>query len=128
MPKGYTRYYGLNDGWHAQASCRGLAHKDGIYGQAWIKPGVPYTDAEGHTTPGHQVLELALMMCAGCPAQWECARFALAADDGHEVIRSMNIHHFAWLRSQRNAEAIITQAERRRIPVQFAVEGKLRAR
>lgn len=63
---------------------------------------------------------MALTLCAMCPVQWDCAAYALNADEP-DGTWAMSLKDRKWLRKQPDAHKIVEQASFDGVPVQFAV-------
>ena len=121
----YTRGHGKPIGWRAEARCRG--------GRNWVKalrnggqPGLWIVDPRqtyrlgNETFTGAQLLEMALGLCSLCSVQWDCASYAVSASEPWGVW-AMYHDDLVWLMNHRDPERFIRKAEKRRVPIQFAV-------
>lgn len=66
-----------------------------------------------------EMINVALIVCSGCPAQYECATFATQAVFAGTW--SMEIGNLEWLRRQPDWREIIANAERRHVPMQRTI-------
>lgn len=69
---------------------------------------------------GSALIELALMYCYSCPAQYDCARYAVDGEISAGTW-AMGIVELEWLQTQPQARRIISGAEQHGTPVQVAV-------
>lgn len=107
LTRAYTRAHGVPDEWKTRARCRGMNHTEGRLAFAWI--------SEDST-----MNEMALQFCGMCPAQWECASYAVAADEPWGIW-GMRYDDLIWLKRRRDAAKIIERAQRAGDPIQFTV-------
>lgn len=70
--------------------------------------------------PGAELVKYALIVCASCVAQYDCARFAVRTHADY-VTSSMRVGDLRWLRNQPKWKAIVDIAEVLSIPMQQAV-------
>jgi hypothetical protein len=121
----YTRGHNKPIGWRASARCRG--------GRNWVKalrnggqPGLWIVDPRqtyvlgDDIFSGEQLIEMAVGLCSLCSVQWDCASYAVAAGEPWGVW-AMRHDDLIWLMALPDPERFIRRAERRRVPVQFAV-------
>lgn len=80
-----------------------------------------FTLSDGTVLKGAELVKYALITCAGCEAQYDCARFAVRTnvDVGTS---SMGITSLRWLQKQGDWERIVDIAELATIPIQVAVK------
>lgn len=76
--------------------------------------------------PAETWIAMALLVCRACPAQYDCARFAIAADERFGTW-AMPLDHLKRLKQSPWKERIIDVAEDLGTPVQVAVESALKA-
>lgn len=116
--------YGLDRSWWARAACHGWIKND------WAP--TPWTvstsDTDMNGIKCHKLVDLALLICSGCTAQYDCARYAV---DGQ--IRagtwSMRIKLLTeFLQKQPDAIELIDQAEAEGAVVQVFVRNAKRER
>lgn len=69
---------------------------------------------------GAELVEYALIVCAGCIAQYDCARFAVNTHADF-VTSSMRVGDLRWLQKQANWGKIVDIAEVVSVPIQQAV-------
>lgn len=69
---------------------------------------------------GHELVKYALLVCASCVAQYDCARFAVRTH-AQGVTSSMRVGDLRWLQNQPKWEKIVDIAEAVSIPMQQAV-------
>ncbi len=126
LPVGYTRGHNKPIGWHDEARCRSDAisrasSKKGGLPSLWlVKTDETYVFV-GRRTSGAKLIELALLECAMCPVQWDCARFAVQVREPLGTW-AMSIEDREWLQDQPiDADVFIKQAESDCRPIQHAV-------
>lgn len=125
-----TAAYGLDRDWDAEAHCRPehYVKASKTIPSPWqFDPNqkVTYTNSDGRETviKGRDMIEAALLVCHSCPAQYDCATYAVQA----EVLAgtwAMRIYDLTWLRRQPNWRELIADARRRRRPLQKAIPGQ----
>lgn len=109
---------GLDTSWKTQAKCAGFLEREPGKPTPWQ---VAENDPAVDGVKSHQMIKYALLGCAGCPAQYDCARWAVQAQV-RAATYSMRIGMMKWLQKQGDWESIIDEAEALEQPVQFAVE------
>ena len=67
------------------------------------------------------------MICAGCPAQYQCALWAIEVKE-ESGTWSMEHNHLLWVIRQDDSEAIVHKAKIAGEPVQVAVKRTLNER
>ena len=132
LGRAYTRGHDLPIGWKAEAACsRDRAPAVPAGGRKGGTPSIWLVDPQerylfGDTTVrGDQLTEVALGECSMCPVQWDCASFAVMADEPWGTW-GMLLDDLEWLKRQTFAETLIRNAEVRGQPVQFAVASQRR--
>jgi hypothetical protein len=125
LPVAYTRGHGRPIGWRSDARCKDIeqpraAASDGSRVTPWLATtGETYVFV-GRRTAGAKLIEMALLECAMCRVQWDCASFGVSV--GEPVgVWAMSIEDRRWLQRQSEPDLIIKQAEADGQPVQFAV-------
>ena len=108
-----TAAFGLDRTWMEQGSC---------YGWGSQRPGqaTPWQAALGSRVKGISGAELvnyALLICGSCPAQYDCASFAV---EGMMIAGTwgMRITTLRWMQTQDDALDLIDMARDAQIPVQ----------
>lgn len=122
-----TAAYDCDTEWQEEARCSAERYE--------FTPGVPSPwqfdpdqrvdvdrgDGKMMTLKGEEMIELALMSCFACPAQYDCARYAICAKVRAGTY-AMKISDLIWLRGKKiPAEALIDYAEAEKIPLQRAI-------
>lgn len=120
-----TAAYGLDTDWMIRGSCYKWAKNRPGHPTPWqVAPGKKYVsppDAKpGQPTTilsGTELVKYALIVCSGCPAQYECAQYAVDAkmDAG---TWSMPITQLRWLKEREDAVDLIRMARDNKIPMQ----------
>lgn len=70
---------------------------------------------------GSELVGWALIVCAGCDAQYDCARFAVRTSANY-VTSAMRVGDLRWLQEQKNWERIVDIAEVVSVPIQQVVK------
>lgn len=113
---------GVNRDWMKQAHCAPKDKPRDTRGPWLVAKGddVKIGDA---TYSGSTLIEYALLVCKNCPAQWECARFAVKTWPNWGTW-ACDISDLKWLTKQRPGFSIqlIKTAEATGTPVQVAVK------
>jgi hypothetical protein len=123
LPKSMRSAQGQKLDWKAEARCR-PSNRPGLPDFAWT---VVESDS-GPLLLGRDAetwIEMALMICRSCPAQYDCARFALATDERFGTW-AMPLEDLKLLKKQRGRDRILDIAEANGMPVQEAVAVALR--
>jgi hypothetical protein len=122
FPTYILKVLGKDRTWMDNGACRGhhLARKN-----AWTcRPGdEPVTFDDIELDP-KELIEAALMICGTCPAQYQCALWAVEIKE-ESGTWAMKHDHLLWLIRQPDSEAIIHQARIAREPVQVTVKRTL---
>lgn len=124
FPTYIVKVLGLDRTWMDQGSCRNheLARK-----RAWTcRPSETVVIAGVRLDP-KELIEAALMICSTCPAQYQCARWAL---DVREESGTWGMRHddLLWLSRQPDGPEIIDEAEAEERPVQVVVRSYMQVR
>lgn len=110
--------YGLNTDWMKKGSCYGWGSNRPGHPTPWqVAPGKKYDGLSGA-----ELVKYALIICSGCPSQYDCAKFAVDA----QMIAgtwSCPITQLRWLQKQDDAHDLIEMARESGTPMQtVAVE------
>lgn len=125
---------GLDRGWTKRAACRGWRYDDDPDG-AMMRPS-PWHLAPGDVDPAnrertaYEMVKVALMICHGCPVQWDCARYAIEGQM-RAGTWAMPISVLRSMSRPANIERSLAQidaAEAEGFPVQVAVGTPTQAR
>ncbi len=121
--------YGLDRSWRRDAACRRWEPDDvSPELEAWRK-----WDYEGPSIwqVGHQqkangvagwkLIEMALMVCRGCPAQYDCASWAVKALAAGGTY-GMSLPALLWLQKQDEPLELIAMARAGKLPVADVVD------
>ena len=124
FPTYIVKALGLDRSWMDNGSCRGhdLARK-----QAWTCRPSETVIIAGRKLDPKELIEAALMICSTCPAQYQCANWALEVRE-ESGTWSMPHDDLLWLIRQDDGADIIAEAEQREEPVQVVVRATLNAR
>lgn len=121
-----TRAYGLDRSWAARGKCSSWS-SDELIPSPWQfdpKQVVHVTRPDGtvDTLRGSEMQKLALLSCHGCPAQYDCANYALEAGmlAGTWAMKAVDLN---WLQKLDRPAAlrIIGKARRTKVAVQVVV-------
>lgn len=121
-----TRAYGVERDWWKQALCRSWKTTELIPSPWQFDPTqvVLVTLSDGTTSglTGREMIRLALMQCKRCPAQYECARYAVKAGmiAGTWAMKIVDLKELHKLELD-EAFAVIQAAEDEGVPVQVYV-------
>lgn len=118
-----TAMYGLDQSWMKRGSCFEWGKSKPRQPTPWqVVPGRLYNGI-----PGGELVQFAALMCRSCPAQWDCARFAV---EGKMMAGtwSMPITELRWMQKQEGATDLIEDARKGNKPVQVAVREALAER
>jgi hypothetical protein len=119
LPQHMQRAFEADRTWTQRAMCHGhelsRAH-------AWtISAGQVVTIGDSQI-PGGQVIAAALLVCAACPAQYDCARWAVTVEaENLSGTWSALLTDMRWLISRPAALDVIASAEDEGISVQVAI-------
>lgn len=127
FPTYIVKVLGLDRTWMDHGACRNheLARK-----RAWTCRPNETVVVAGRRLDPKELIEAALMICSTCPAQYQCARWALEV---REESGTWGMRHddLLWLTRQPNGPGVIDEAERANEPVQVVVrrhiQGQRRA-
>lgn len=106
--------------WKAESRCRG---NDGALRRAWIIEADEVLVMGESTYLGSDLIAIALEYCKVCPAQYNCARYALdTAPSASFVFGTWGADQTAlrWLKKQDDGIAVIDEAEHAGVSVQEA--------
>ena len=114
-----TACFGLDDTWMDRGKCRNYREAHQIpFDQPtpWAVEDIQRVDG----MRGRELINAALIVCHSCPAQYDCASYAVTGRMKAGTW-SMRIGELEWLQRQSDALAIIQRARRRNIPIQIHV-------
>jgi len=125
FPTYILKILGADRTWMDNGACRGhhLARKNAWTCRPGDKP-IPFDDIE---LDPKELIAAALMICGSCPAQYQCALWAVEVRE-EAGTWAMPHDHLLWLIRQDDSEAIVHQARIAREPVQVAVKRTLNLR
>lgn len=115
--------YALDRSWWNRAACHGWIRR------SWVPTpwNVASSDEPVNGVPCHKLVDLALIICSACPAQYDCARYATAG-----LVNAgtwgMRVKLLQWLQKQPDGLDIIDQAEAEKAVVQVFVRNAKRER
>lgn len=108
-----TAAYGLDVEWMKQGSCYNWGSKREGHPTPWqVAPGRKYGDLSGS-----ELVRYALLICNTCPAQYDCASYAVQA----QMIAgtwSIPVTQLRWLQKQPDALDLIGMARDNDVPMQ----------
>ena len=108
-----TAAYGLDTNWMQGGSCYNWGSKREGHPTPWqVAPGRKYNGISGS-----ELVRYALMICNSCPAQYDCATYAVKA----QMIAgtwSLPITQLRWLQSRVDSQDLIEMAREGEIPMQ----------
>lgn len=125
FPTYILKVLGKDRAWMDNGACRGhdLARRN-----AWTcRPGdqpIPFGDI---LLNPKELIQAALMICGTCPAQYQCALWAIEIRE-ESGTWGMEHDHLLWLIRQDDSEAIVHLARVAKEPVQVAVKRTLNER
>ena len=125
FPTYILKVLGKDRSWMDNGACRGhdLARRN-----AWtVRPGDAPVLFDGVELDPKELIQAALMICAGCPAQYQCALWAIEVRE-ESGTWGMEHNHLLWLIRQDDSEAVVHQAKVAQEPVQVAVKRTLNER
>jgi hypothetical protein len=125
FPTYILKVLGKDRSWMDNGACRGhdLARRN-----AWTcRRADGPIEFGGIELDPQELIDAALMICAGCPAQYQCALWAIEVKE-ESGTWAMKHNHLLWVIRQDDSEAIIHQAKIDREPVQVAVKRTLNQR
>jgi hypothetical protein len=118
MPGYMAAAVGVSREWISQALC---IDEDGqsirlwhVNRNDWVKVG------PGPKVKGEKFVEMALLVCHGCPVQWHCARFAVLTN-AQACTWAAPLEDIQWLGRQPDWEVVLDVAEEDQLPVQVAI-------
>jgi hypothetical protein len=126
LPWAYRKGHGQPIGWKAQARCAAsretVTHlTEGGRPSIWqVEDHKTYRRDNGEAITGAELIQIACTLCAMCPAQWDCATFAVMVEEDFGVW-AMPLAMLEWLRRRRDRMQIIERARHQGRPIQFAV-------
>ncbi|MCD6056474.1 MAG: Transcription factor WhiB [Thermomicrobiales bacterium] len=123
IPKSMRAARGADVSWKEEARCRSNHRPEGLPHFAWT---VDPKD-KGALLLGREAkawIEMALLICQACPAQYGCARFALKVGEEWGTW-AMHTNDLKQLHRHPRKDLIIDAAEDAGIPVQVAVRRAL---
>ena len=116
---------GLDRSWTERAACLGWATQAPGRPTPWqVGPG---RRAAGSDVSNSELVKLALLICRGCPVQYDCARYAV---EGMMLAGTwgMPLTALEWLRKQDDWEELVEFAETVGAPIQDVVADVRRDR
>lgn len=127
MPVYFTKGQNQDRVWKQEGLCRGAASDPtNAFYQAWYaEERKVHVMPDGTRIRGAEMVAVALNTCGMCPAQWDCASWALRVDEDYGTW-GMKIGDLKWLKTQPDALDIIEAARAAGEIVQAAV-GRARA-
>lgn len=121
-----TAAYGLDTSWHEEGKCLAWKGEQPGFPTPWQydpNQNREFIDEHGKRVVlrGREMIRAALMVCHSCPAQYDCARYAVK---GWAMAGTwaMNIHVLQWLQKQRDWGRLIDYAEANDLPLQDYVQ------
>lgn len=108
-----TAAYGLDRSWMEQGACYKWGSNRPGQPTPWqVAPGRKYNGISGS-----ELVRYALMVCFACPAQYDCAQYAV---DGQMTAGtwSMPITQLRWLQTQEHPNELIEMARDGEVPMQ----------
>lgn len=108
---------GVDRSWMEGALCKG---QDEIPPFSWRVNRNQWVMIGGKRVKGEKFVEVALMLCDACPAQWDCARFAIKTD-AQSCTWGAPLEEIRWLMTQPEPLAAIDMAEEAGVSVQVAI-------
>jgi hypothetical protein len=118
LPKYIASAMAVDRSWSKDARCR-TAQRD-VRGP-WVVGANEIVRVGRSTYKGSELIELALMVCAACPVQYDCIRFALDTDSKWGTW-SCTEKDQAWLKKHDKQRLVVARAEYDGVPVQVAVK------
>lgn len=120
-PPYVARAHQFDDSWKTQAVCTGHIKDGSPFRQAWITDRTTKHTLGSMTITGDTLIDVALTFCRICPAQWDCAIWAIQVEERCGTW-AMPIETLLPLqRNQPKAVALIERARAAGTPVQVAV-------
>lgn len=124
LPRYVRAGFGLDLTWKEKAKCR----KDtDIPGRAWTVTSAESVTIGGERIPGRKLIQMAVMVCRTCPAQWSCAKYAIKSE-AEIGTWGTEIANIKMLATMPNYEALLEAAENLDISVDEMVRKLPRAR
>lgn len=125
LPAYFTKGHNRDSEWHERARCRGASADPGHpFYQAWYARENRYhTMPDGTRIPGVEMVGYALNECGMCPAQWDCARWAVEVSEDYGTW-AMAFDDLRWLKTQADAISIIESARSKGLTVQVTVRSR----
>jgi hypothetical protein len=108
-----TAAYGLDTSWMREGSCYGWGSNRPDHPTPWqVAPGRKYRGLSGG-----ELVKYALIVCSGCPAQYDCVTFAIK---GMMIAGTwaVPVTHLRWLQKQDDAFDLIQMAKDANVPMQ----------
>jgi hypothetical protein len=121
FPTYILKVLGRDRAWAEHGSCRDheLARK-----RAWTcRPGDD-VEITGVKLNPKELIKAALTICSSCPAQYQCALWAIEMEE-EAGTWAMEHDHLLWLIRQDDSEGIVHEARLAEEPVQVAVKQKM---
>jgi hypothetical protein len=119
LPQSILRALRVDRSFYSDAHCRN---------QVKDTPKIAWTAEAGHKYrvganiyDGSKLVELALVVCAGCPVQWQCAAAAIEAGESAGTWGD-KLENIRWLSRHPKWAEILEMAESTGVPVQRTVE------
>lgn len=122
-----TRAYGIDRNWMERGACRGWRNDDDTMPSPWqFDPSqtvlVQRSDGTVAKLKGREMQKLALIHCASCPVQYDCAEYAIEAGMLAGTW-AMKIVDLDWLRNQDEWRELLMDAFVANVPVQVHVRS-----
>lgn len=121
-----TRAYGVDRDWWSDAACRSWSATARVPSPWQFDPKqtviVSLSDGSQSVLRGGEMIKLALMICETCPAQYQCARYAIDAGmlAGTWAMKIVDLKKLLEL-EPKEAVAVVDAAEQEGMPVQVYV-------
>lgn len=118
--------FGLDKSWAPRGRCRQWDYEDGdatFRPSPWHVASSSVVEVAGEPVSGRELVKVALIICAGCPVQWDCARYAVRGmmQAGTWAMRITFLRDLQ--KDQPAALALLDAAEASGVSVQVAVDA-----
>lgn len=121
LPTYIRRAFGKDRTWMVEGSCHPRNRPSEITEMAWKVPYGETRIVDGVKYEGERMERIALPICANCPQQWLCTRWAIEVDE-RTGTWGVGYGQLRWLKKQPDALNIIDTARVNLVTVQRAVQ------
>lgn len=121
LPTYIRKAFGHDRSWMREGLCHPLNRDPRLPHMTWMVPWGEVRIVDGVRYEGAEMESLALPICAQCPQQWLCARWAIEVDE-RTGTWGIPFKLLQWLKRQPDNLTIVDNARVHQVTVQRAVQ------